>query len=482
MINARKKFIIVIVTILVTNLGCQKLSYYDENPNKPTQATPSLLLTNIGQKIFRVDPGNTAFAVRHLTFYERPWEFVNYNWSRGSFVGYDILRQVEDLKKLSPEHKNYQGLAKLFRAILFSQLTDTFGDIPYSEALSLSKNVQVPKYDTQEDIYEGLLKELDEANELLRQENGEINGDIIYNGNILKWRRFVNAFRLRLLIHLSKRVDDTKIAVVKQFNDIVSNPSLYPLMESVEDNAQLVFNTSDPSNYYPTVGQLSFGSLVSIEDSFTEILKSRKDPRLFSFAEPVSGKPYGEFESYVGVDAGLSPTDQQSAGANSSLVARRYIDLTKPVNEPLIFMSYSEQELIIAEGVLRGWTNGNVGVYYTNGIIASMGFYGYSGEIVSNYLQQPLITLSTGNEMYKILLQKYIGFFMNSGWESFYEQRRTGIPEFRVGPGTLNNQQVPKRWLYPLGEFQENKLSVESAINRQFPKGDDVNETIWTVK
>lgn len=472
---------IVAILMLFSLLGCQKFDYYQDNPNKPTNATPALLMASICQNIFNNNPINAAYASRHLTYYERPSESVNYNWNRGGFGGFTSLTQVKKMSELATDNKNYQGIAKLFRAIYFTKLTETFGDIPYSEALQGEANDK-PKYDTQEDVYAGVLAELEEANELLQTGNGVVDGDIIYNGDVLKWKKLVNAFRLRTLMHLSKKEGQTKINVKEQFKQIMDDPARYPLLTSNTDNGQLVFNSSDPSNYYPTAGHLSVTTLVSLEASFVEMLQLRKDPRLFSFGEPIAGKTAGVFENYKGVDAGLSPADQQSTAAGSSLIARRYVDLKNPINEPMIFLSYAEQEFVIAEAIQRGWITGDLETHYKQAVTASMTFYGINNARITTYLAEPLVALNGTDVLNKIWIQKYISFYMNSGWEPFYEQRRTGVPVLRVGPGTLNGGRVPKRWQYPLNEVQLNEVNLNEAIKRQYPEGDDTNATMWLIK
>jgi len=478
----KKTAILLIICIFTLVSGCKKFDYYQDNPNKPTKATPALLMTYICQNIFKNDPISAAYASRHLTYYERPNESINYNWNRGSFSGYDGLRQVLKLEELIADNKNFKGLVHLFRAIYFAQMTETFGDIPYTDALHAEQDGRTPVYDKQEDIYDGLLQELEEANSLLDAANGKIDGDIIYGGDANKWKKLANAYRLRLLIHLSKKEGQTKIAVRQQFQTIISNPTKYPLMENVGDNAQIVFNTTDPSNYYPSAGSLSVSTLVSLEQSFVEMLQKREDPRLFSFGDPIAGKDAGVFSNYKGVDAGLSPADQQASAAQSSLIARRYVDLRNPVNEPMIFLSYAEQEFLIAEAIQRGWITGDMNDHYQKGITASMAFYKITGTFVTDYLNRDLVKLATGDPLTKILTQKYIAFYMNSSWEPFFEQRRTGIPVLRVGPGTLNGGKVPKRWQYPLSESQYNETNLDAAVKRQFTEGDNVNAAMWLIK
>ena len=476
------KKITVLFTVLLSLGACKKFDYYLENPNLPTTATPALLLTNICNSVFNVDPMGSAYAVRHLTYYERPSEYVNYNWSRSSFGAYNTLRQVKKMEELAQGNTSYAGLGHLFRAILFSQLTDTFGDVPYAEALMVESGIEKPKYSTQEDVYAGILNELELANSQLVEGGTAISGDIIYGGTIKRWKQLANAYRLRMLIHLSKREGNSKIDIKSQFNSIVSNPSKYPLMTSIADNAQIVYNTSDISNYYPTAGSLSVASLVSPELSFVNLLKARRDPRIFSFAEPIAGQTAGVFSSYNGVDAGLTPAAQQSSAANASLLAKRYSSLAAPANEPMILLSYAEQEFLIAEGIVRGWTTGSAESHYNNGILASLAFYKISGSTATNYLNESLVKYDASNGLTMILTQKYISFFMNSGWEPFYDQRRTGIPSFSVGPGTLNGGKVPKRWIYPTDEYQNNASNVAAAVASQYPDGDTTNGVMWTVK
>ncbi|HSK12869.1 MAG TPA: SusD/RagB family nutrient-binding outer membrane lipoprotein, partial [Phnomibacter sp.] len=254
--------------------ACKKHEDFQENPNSPSTALPSLLLTNISISTFNPWPLDAAYASRHLTFYERPSVFIQYNWNRGSFGAFDVLRQVNDMERLAraTNETNYLGVAKFFRAVHFLQLTETFGDIPYSEAMKATEGIAQPKYDTQEQIYAGILKELDEANDLLDPSKPSLGGDIIFgktpNQATQRWKQLVNAFRLRVLIHLSKKENNNLLNVKSQFSQIISNPTKYPLMKSNADNAQLAYNTSSTTNAYPTFQNLSVQTSISLEKRF----------------------------------------------------------------------------------------------------------------------------------------------------------------------------------------------------------------------
>jgi len=464
--------------------SCKKYSDFQTDPNQPSTATPALLLTNICVNIFKSDPTSPAFASRQLTYYERGNSSVDYSWREGSFDNYNTLRQVMRMDSLASEtgQVNYRGLAKFFRAVLFSQLTETFGDIPYSKALGALNGNFKPAYDTQETVYIGILQELEEANALLNSSAGTITGDIIYGGDAGKWKRLVNAFRLRLLVHLSRKEANSNLNIKGQFQNIISDPAKYPLMSGPEDNASLEFNASAVDNYYPTFGSLSVTTAVSLEKGMVEILRDRNDPRLFSIAEPVPGAAPGNFANYDGVDAGQTVADQQSASSNASRLSRRFVN--DKINEPLIFLGYAEQEFLIAEAISRNWISGGLSgqEHYENGIRTSMKFYNISDSQIETYLNGPNVAFSVANAIPLIITQKYIALFMHSGWEAFFEQRRTGIPELSVGPGTFNDMQVPKRWLYPQTEYDTNAENLTSALQAQFGGNDDVNSAMWILQ
>jgi len=477
---------LITLLFLVISPSCKKHSYFQNNPNSPSTALPSLLLTNVCITVFNYDPTGPAYASRQLTYYERGNSAVDYSWTSNDFLRFDALRQVMKMDELATQtgEANYHGLTKFFRAVLYSQLTEIYGDIPYTDALEALSGNTKPIYDKQEDVYAGVLNELEEANSILSDSKGNIGGDIIYGGKASQWKKLVNAFRLRLLIHLSKKESNTKLNIKQQFQRIISDPSKYPLMGSSADNGQIVFNASAVSNYYPTIGSLSLTTAVSMEKGMTDTLKSKSDPRLFSFAEPITGQTPNVFSHYAGVNAGLTIADQQTTSASASRVNRRYVDVTHPTNEPLILAGYPEQEFLIAEAISRGWITGagTAEQHYINGITASMKFYGIDDADIATYLGGAGVAFDPAHAIPGIITQKYIALFMQSGWEAFYEQRRTGIPTLNTGPGTYNNGMVPKRWLYPQSEYDYNKANVDAAVQSQYSGNDNVNGMMWVLQ
>jgi hypothetical protein len=478
------KYIVGVALIILLFPSCKKYDDFQTNPNQPSTSTPGLLLTGICYSIFYYDNTSASFSDRHLTYYERGNSSQDYSWREGSYDNYNILRQVMQMDSFAAQtgQEQYRGLTKFLRALLFSQITEQFGDIPYSEAmLGLSGNFK-PKYDDQESVYKGILQELEDANNLLDDSKGEIKGDIIYGGVASQWKKAANALKLRLLIHLSKKEANTNLNIKTQFQNIISDPGKYPLFTSNDDDARLVFNTSAQNNYYPDFGYLSLGTSISMEKGFIKILKDRSDPRLFAMAEPIPGKDAGIFANYEGVDGGQTLADQQTASSDASRIKSRYHD--DKINEPWVLIGYAEQELLIAEAISRGWVagGGTAEEHYNNGITASMKFYGIDDADIATYLAGPDVAFNAGTALDQIAIQKYIALFMKSGYEAFFEQRRTGIPTFNVGPGTYNDMKVPKRWLYPQTEYDYNPSNLASSLQGQYGGGDDVNGVMWLIQ
>lgn len=482
---------IIILMLVIAITSCESFDDLAVNPNEPTQVNPSLILTNLQVQAFEKVDLNAALAVRYLTFNDNVADFQYYGWQRFDFREYGGLRQVqkmiEEAERINAP--NFVALSKFFRAYFFTELTMRYGDIPYSAALGGFENDFNPRYDPQEEVFSGVLRDLREASEELDEINGAIGGDIVYGGDITQWKKLINSFRLRVLMSLSLKEGNAQFNVRNEFAEIFSNPSKFPLFEGNEDNAQLVFQDVDGSRY-PEFRSRSLPTAYFFSASFVNMLREREDPRLFKIAQPdlrsrQAGTPGVEtdFDAYSGLDAGAPLSDNVAAISNEglgSLIAARYYD--DPVNEPGIALSYAEVAFTLAEAAARGWINVDPATYYENGIRASMAFYGIPEEEIDTYLQHPMVTYDPAKGIEMIITQKYISFFMNSELEPFYNQRRTGFPTFTVGPATLNGGQIPKRWMYPERELDFNQENVNQAIQRQFGGNDNINGEMWLLE
>jgi len=491
--KAINKYIISLFLVISITLfaSCSDFGDMNTDPNKITVADPQLLLTNVIWSMFNGIDQNPLYATRVLVQSDGENSLVNYKWDRGSFDAYNKLRDVVKMKGEAEKNnsKGYIALAHLFRAIYFYDLTMTFGDVPYSQALKgESENIYTPSYDSQEQIFKGILSELKIANDLLQSTNDFIKGDIIYNGNPKQWQKAVNSFRLKVLMTLSNR-SITMHEIKSEFASIVNT---LPLISSNQDNMQIIY-LDRQGNRYPLFNDSGFGSGKYMDSTFVALMAIIKDPRLITFVTQTKnaldkGLAPDNFSSYDGGDP-LKPyatvNDKAVAGEISKPHSRFY---ASAVNEPRVLISYTETELIIAEAIVRGWLSGNANQRYDNAIKASFEFYnkyvpGYERYLNDNeadkYIKSDFVNfekaLSTDKKIELIMIQQYIPTIFQGSWSAYYNYLRTGYPSFRLAP----NMTVPTRWLYPQSEYNTNKENVTQAITHQFGNDESIRGNVW---
>ena len=120
------------------------------------------------------------------------------------------LKNIKDLTDAQArttdddEKVNINAAVRIYRVYLMSHLTDIYGDVPYFEAgKGFIDGKFTPRYDTQEEIYNDFFAELDAAVTAFDGTKDRITGDVIYNGDINKWKKFANSLRLRYAMRIS---------------------------------------------------------------------------------------------------------------------------------------------------------------------------------------------------------------------------------------------------------------------------------------
>lgn len=490
------KYIVAGAALAFTCNSCINLEEMNIDPNNPTTTDPALLLTSLSFNTFKESSASVCQATKMLILTSGESTYQVYKWTRGDFGYYNNLRNVTKMKEEAAKGSQtaYEALSLFFEAHYYYKLTMQFGDVPCNDAMQAETNeLYQPKYDSQETVLATVLAKLEEANTLLTNNNSIISGDIIYNGDLMKWRRLVNAYRLRVLMSLSNKQTVGNADVKSTFARIAQNE---PLMTSDADNAQLVF-LDQQNDRYPYFNDSDFGSGRYMDSTYIATLATRKDPRLFAFSTQTpaaerAGLAINDFSSYDGGDPAIAYSlvnDKVTLGGCSKPATRYYQHAT---NEPMILLGYTEQQLLLAEAVVRGWMTGDDQALYASAVKASFQFYATYAPAVADYLQEEEAdtylqgenviynsSLTKEQKIKRIIVQKYIPTFLQgSMWMPYYDQLRTGYPEFRRAAGV----NLPYRWMYPQNEYNNNAANVQAALQSQFGGNDRTSDKPWWIK
>jgi len=499
-------------------IGCtEDFEKANTNPNFPETAKSSLLLPGIMREM-AYNWGSQGWGEGFVvTQYASRLQFTSqdrYDWSPTGDPyndAYSSLRDVENIirgTKGKEDQRNYYGIALIVKSWIYSYLTDAYGDVPYTDAIKGISDANItPEFTPQSEIYAGIMADLKKANEILTGTN-TISGDILYGGDILKWRKFANSLRLRLAMRIS---DVNNAKAIAEMTEIVGNATANPIFESNADAAVLQWNSDNPQPKYNTRS----GSFDEVRLSITleTRLKDLGDRRLLVFAQPTSNSGEGIYSSnlddYVGMPNGLddeaalgySPTgNPNESGSNfisklGILLACRACNVEEASStaSQTIIMSYSELQFILAEARERGFiATENAALYYEKGVKASFSYYvervtvGGWNEIATDlgsfdvdaYIASAMVKL-TGTpqeKLKKIALQKWISLFY-TGFEAWSDWRRTGMPEVSPGADAGNGGVVPVRFQYPNSVKSTNHANYLKAVSNM--GADDLNTRLW---
>jgi len=520
-----------ILLLVISFMGCEKsFEELELDSNRPVSVPASLVLQSVQFDLYNNTGRPFSAEMRWNQFYCSNYNYYatnEYQWSEVTnhfFTLKNVIKMEEEARKAGLDVVNpYSATAKFYKAFFYDQMSKRVGDLPLSEGLQ-GNAVLTPKYDTQKQVYIQILKWLEESNAdlttLIAKGNQTLAGDIYFGGDLRKWQKAVNAFHLRILVQLSKKDADAELNVKSKFAAIISNSTKYPLMSNNGESLQ--FNSSAFNKYPSNPDNFGFDATrQNMSRAYVERLTERKDPRVMITCEPAgselkAGKLPSDFASYVGASSGEDLADMSSkAGINngSDFAPGQYSFQNRKryysnyVGEATFLVGYPEMCFNIAEGVHRNWASGNAAMWYENGVKASMDFYGVKNGSntmtysrngsrdavdartfnidfnLSTYLEQANVKYETGNAgLEKILTQKYLAFFMNSGMEAYFNWRRTNYPTFYTGVGNGNSNRIAIRWIYPLTERTSNAANYKAAIDAQFAGKDDINDQIWLLK
>jgi hypothetical protein len=447
------------------------------SPNEPTEVLPAHLLASAQKQVADL-LWDSFHSGRFGMLYAQYWaqnEYTDesrYQFRVGSNNAFwrDMytgpLTDLQDIIRINEanmlaQSPNQIAVARIMKAYIFQVLTDVYGDIPYASALQGRENTS-PAYTPQSEIYADLLKELTEASSQINPAvPGFASGDLMYGGNMTRWKKFANSLKMRVAIRMA---DINASAARTAINEALTAG----VFTSNDDNALFRYMAAQPNNNPLHQDRLTRADFAA-SNTLVDALNQRNDPRVRFFAAPNAA---GQFE---GLTYGLT---QDAAGAiPNSAVSQPSPVVLQPTSAG-IFMLYDEVQFIQAEAAQRGFITGNAAQFFQEAISASMRFWSNEAATVGVTTAAPITDAqiaayltanpyNAANWRQSIGVQKWIALYMQ-GHQGWIEWRRLDFGVLQPpAAGPLLGTGIPTRHMYPEEEQNLNRENYQTAVNAQ---------------
>jgi len=370
----------------------------------------------------------------------------------------NVIAEADEMYLLGGEagNQSVQGAALTLKAIALQTLTDTFGDIPSSEANLAIEGNYTPKYDSQQEVYSQIFALLDEAIAKFNTGQGTISPDqdLIYGGNVSMWIKFATSVKFRALM----RVSDTPLFSTEELQSLVNSGNL---ITTTTENAFIQFSSETLPNTNPFYDITLNGREAEwcMGKALVDHMISENDPRLPVYANT------NDAGEYVGKPAGFINPGLNGYGAGAvSQIGDAYM----ASDAPLYFITAAQVNLLLAEAAEIHSIGGNAEKNFLSGVAASLEQNGIDPESYT----------PAYNGYQSIAEQLWVSTFLQ-GYETWAEWRRSDIPanlELAIDPQPGVNS-IPTRYTYPNDEVSLNATNVDEAVANQ---GEDALTTkIW---
>ncbi|MBO0938931.1 SusD/RagB family nutrient-binding outer membrane lipoprotein [Fibrella sp. HMF5335] len=474
-----------LAVLLMAQAGCkQEFLDINNNPNQVTAATPELVLpdalANTGAYM------TTSFYFLNLwmgywnwsgnysiNLSDKNYQFTN-SFNQGIWTnGYINLKNYNyiDQQGAALNQPLLQGMGKIMKAYHFQILVDTYGDIPYTQALQGTGAI-TPSYDKAQDIYDDLIKQIDAGLALLAKGSGTRNpgtNDIMFGGDIAKWQRFANTLKLRILLRQTEKADraaylQTQFAAIKAsgygFLGAGENAQVNPGYTNSQNQQNPLYGAFYAVNGSPTTTNNQYKANAYA----LSVLKQTKDPRIAAYYRPVGGTG----TNFNGTNFGT--VDVQV----NSLVSDIGPGVLTGVDKPAVILSSHESLFMQAEAAQRGYITGTPKALYQAAVTESFVNSGRSAAEATTYLAQAGVANvdfdASTNKIATIITQKWISENGLAPFEAWSDYRRLGLPAdlpISQEPST-SVRQIPVRLFYPQTEYSTNAtvVNAQGTINQ----------------
>jgi hypothetical protein len=320
----------------------------------------------------------------------------------------------------------------------------------------LNTAIPFPKYDDAKTVYYALLDRLDADIAALSTGSASWGGaDLIYGGDVTAWEKFANSLKLTMGILIADD-DPAKSKTVVE----AAAPNVFT---SNDDNALFAFAASPPNTNPVWTNLVQSGRQDFVAANTTmDLALGLSDPRVPLF--------------FTTDNAGAYSGGVPGKGNTYSVFSKPSTTITAP-DYPGDILDYAEIQFYLAEAAARGYNvGGTAGTFYTNGIKASISFWGGSDAAATTYLALPSVAYATatGTWQQKIGTQAYLALY-NRGFESWNEFRRLDYPLLKTPTNALSG--YPVRFAYPAKEQNVNYPNYNAAATAI--GGDLVTTKLW---
>lgn len=535
--NITKFIFITTITGLLFCTSCNNFDDLNTNPTKSDKIDPNSQLAYV--QLLTWGDWQTCepymyYSASLVQIMQGDWNTTNYGgqyrrnntmlgqpWMRIYGLSIKNLADIMSNTKDKPEYVNVRSIARIFNVYCSMLLTDMYGEIPYFEAgKGESEDISNPSYNKQDVVYKDFLKELKEVEAALIPNGDAVSGDIIYNGDITKWKRFANSLRLRLAMRLTKVEPDLARDEVIDIMNTTSG------VLTSSDNAFIKYTdlndwTSDEIRRN-SISQLFRGRETYptpfLCSTFWNYMKNTSDPRLLrigrGYDETVSAgnNPFGRIDltneilataqginQFQPSDPGYFWYEKWPSGYWSSSTQKWQDKSCRPQmnnvflkgDVPGLIISYAEVQLLLSEAKAR-WGALIPGTstatdYYKNGVTAAMKLLSeYGADAISDaeitaYLTANPFPSGINNQL-KIINEQLWVLHFNNAPEAYSNWRRSGYPVLKssseYGALTIESKTIPRRFNYPLSEGSYNKEAYNAALEAMGGR-DDWNARVW---
>jgi hypothetical protein len=464
-----------------------KLTDINRNPNSPEDAPPGPLFTQAARLSASRWLGGgynlrgTTLLAQHLAQVQYPDEDAYSRLTGGAtttYFDFPYFTELEDLQKViekgeAEDEPGLYGPALVLRTWGFGFLTDTWGDIPYSEALQADAGGSLsPAYDTQQSIYDDFFVVLNRAADDMGGSIDATLGDAdpLYGGDVSHWRKFANSLRARHALRIVN-VNATKAST--ELAAAFTDPG--GIFTSNADNAVLhwpgdgIYNNPWSDNFQTRDDH-------RMSDRLMNIMLASSDPRIPIYAMPTTANP----STFAGMPNALTHSGASAYFNTSSRPGAVFFPGQTAYgffggqgkSFPSFMMTYAEVAFIRAEAAERGLgglTAGQAAGFYQAGIRASMEQWEVPEAEIVTYLARGDVAYAGGVAgLRQIATQKWIALYTDGG-QAWAEWRRTCVPfTVKPGPAAIIGTH-PRRLQYSITEVSVNGASVDAAVAQQGP-------------